>query len=71
LDFLTYLPEKTSKKNIQKSYILANFRGGGGLFWSLLLKKVKKNVYQNKRIFILYSLYVIEKFKTMTNFILK
>ncbi len=53
LDFLTYLPEKTSKINIQKSYILANFRGGVGLFWSLLLKKVKK-IYTKTKEFSFY-----------------
>jgi hypothetical protein len=40
LHFLTFLPEKNLKKKQKK----LNFGGGGGLFWPLLLKKVKKNI---------------------------
>jgi hypothetical protein len=40
-----FLPEKTLKKSNQKSYILTNIGREEVFFWSLLLKKVKKNTY--------------------------
>jgi hypothetical protein len=37
------LPEKTEKKS--RKLIFIKYLEGGGLFWSFLLKKVKKNIY--------------------------
>jgi len=57
LHFLTFLPEK----NLEKKQKKLNFGRGGGLFWPLLLKKVKKNIcmYTKTNVFSIVIFWII------------